>query len=276
MLSDQEPGLLVNTVFGNMPLGSCLAYQLQDYGRRKTIFVNNITKATAATDTPVPHCLEFPDIPVLQDGITPFDFTDLNVPVDQTDLTQFMVDHILIDVKEAQALEKRTVLQGECAEWLEQHKYRLTASNFGKVYTRVQRPSDSMLKSIFVPKDLSNVRAISHGKGKEKVVRTIYAKKMKKSVPEFAIFDAGISVHPSLPYLGASPDGKVFDPSTENKYGLTRNKMPIFETRRHPRTGRIRPQLLYGKTWRNLLSKERPFLLCASTRAVGYYRVIVV
>ena len=80
----------MNTVFGNLPLGSCLAYQLQDYGRPNTIFVNNITRATAATDTPVPHCLEFPDIPVLQDAITPFDFTDLNVPVDQTDLTEFM------------------------------------------------------------------------------------------------------------------------------------------------------------------------------------------
>ena len=125
----------------------------------------------------MPHCLEFPDIPVLQDAITPFDFTDLNVPVDQTDLIEFMADHVLIDVKEAHALEKRTVLQLECAEWLEQHKYRLNASNFGKVYIRVQRPSESMLKSIFVPKDLSNVRAISHGKGKEKVARTIYAKK---------------------------------------------------------------------------------------------------
>ena len=34
-----------------------------------------------------------------------------------------------------------------------------------------------MLKSIFCPEDLSNVRAISHGKGKEKVARTIYARK---------------------------------------------------------------------------------------------------
>ena len=27
--------------------------------------------------------------------------------------------------------------------------------------------------------------------------------------PGFAVFDAGLSVHPSFPYLGASPDGKV-------------------------------------------------------------------
>ena len=64
-------------------------------------------------------------------------------------------------------------------------------------------------------------------KGKRKGARTIYAKKMQQSAPEFAIFDAGILVHPSLLYLGASPDGKVFDPSTENKYGLQDIKCPF-------------------------------------------------
>ena len=40
------------------------------------------------------------------------------------------------------------------------------------------------------------MRAIAHGKGKEKIARTIYAKKMQQKVPGFAVFDAGISVHP--------------------------------------------------------------------------------
>ena len=43
---------------------------------------------------------------------------------------------------------------------------------------------------------------------------------MQKQVPAFAVFDAGLSVHPSFPYLGASPDGKVFHPSTACKYVL--------------------------------------------------------
>ena len=30
LLSDEEPYLLMNTVFGNVPLGACLAYQLQE------------------------------------------------------------------------------------------------------------------------------------------------------------------------------------------------------------------------------------------------------
>ena len=78
--------------------------------------------------------------------MTPLDLNELQV-LDQTDMIDFFIDHIVIDLKEVHALERRTVLQGESAEWIDQHNYRLTASNFGKVYFRVQRPSESMLKS---------------------------------------------------------------------------------------------------------------------------------
>ena len=187
LLSDQEPGLLINTVFGNLPLGACLAYQLQDYGRPNTTFLTNYSGGTTPQD--IPHV-----------DVAPFDLNEIQ-DLDQTDFIDFFVDHVLIDSKEAHALERRTVLQGESAEWLDQHNYRLTASNFGKVYFRVQRPSEAMLKNIFEAKDLSNVRAISHGKAKEKLARTIYAQKMQKQVPGFTVFDAGLSVHPSFPYL---------------------------------------------------------------------------
>lgn len=58
-----------------------------------------------------------------------------------------------------------------------------------------------MLKSSLEGKDLTNVRAISHGKAHEKPARTIYANTMQKQVAGFAVFDAGLSVHPSFPYL---------------------------------------------------------------------------
>ena len=123
------------------------------------------------------------------------------------------------------------MLQGESKsnqdEWLKQQSIRLTASNFGKVYFRKQSPSESMLKSIFTSKDLCNVKSISHRKQKEKVARTTYAKKLQKDVPKFTIFDAGISVYPSFPYLGATPDGKVFDPSSAETFSLLEIKCPF-------------------------------------------------
>ena len=49
---------------------------------------------------------------------------------------------------------------------------------------------------------------------------------MQQKVPGFAVFDAGISVHSKLPFLGATPDGKVFDLSSNSKYGLLEVKCP--------------------------------------------------
>ena len=44
LLADQNPSLMVNTVFGNVMTGSVLSYQLQDIGKPKTKFFT--TRAT--------------------------------------------------------------------------------------------------------------------------------------------------------------------------------------------------------------------------------------
>ena len=73
------------------------------------------------------------------------------------------MENISITLEDAVALEKRTVLQGESKEWLNEHSRRITASNFG-----ISLSSNSL-----------NARAIAHGKAKEKVARTIYGRKMQ-------------------------------------------------------------------------------------------------
>ena len=65
-------------------------------------------------------------------------------------LETFIQLNLNLDLAEAQALEKRIVLQGESKEWLEQHRVHLTAFSFGKVFQRVYRPSEAMVKSLFV------------------------------------------------------------------------------------------------------------------------------
>ena len=77
-----------------------------------------------------------------------------------------------------------------------------------------------MMRGIFSTKDISKVNAIANGKAKEKVACLIYARNFQKQSKNFAVFDAGISVNPSLPYLGASPDGKIYEPLSDNCYGL--------------------------------------------------------
>ncbi|RMX48382.1 hypothetical protein pdam_00025035 [Pocillopora damicornis] len=97
LLSDQEASSLINTVIGNVPLGSYPGYQL-------------------------------------------------------------------FDKKKSQTVEKITVRQSLEPEWLFQRSKRLTASNFGKVLKRKRPPTESFVRDIFVPKDLSKVSSIRHGR----------------------------------------------------------------------------------------------------------------
>ena len=59
---------------------------------------------------------------------------------------------------------------------------------------------------------------------------------MQKLTKDFTVFDAGLCVNPSLPYLGASPDGKIYDFLADPSYGLLELKCPFTE-RRHLGTG---------------------------------------
>ena len=42
----------------------------------------------------------------------------------------------------------------------------------------------------------------------------------------FRVYDNGLAVNPSHPYLGATPDGKVFDPMSASPFGLLEIKCP--------------------------------------------------
>ena len=84
LLSDQEPTMLINTVFGNMPLGSCLSYQLQDFGRPNTQFIHTI-KAEMDSDinannTDTQKFVESPVIPLVKPDQKPIDLDKLSVP----------------------------------------------------------------------------------------------------------------------------------------------------------------------------------------------------
>ena len=50
---------------------------------------------------------------------------------------------------------------------------------------------------------------------------------MQKHVHKnFTVYDSGLVANPSHPYPGASPDGKVFDPTSANPFGLLQIKFP--------------------------------------------------
>ena len=55
---------------------------------------------------------------------------------------------------------------------------------------------------------------------------------MQKMCKQFIVFDAGQVVNTSFPYLGASLDGKVYDRTEKDPFGLLEIKNP-YTWRKH-------------------------------------------
>lgn len=153
---------------------------------------------------------------------TPFPLQS-NLPSDQA---RFIAKFNL-DLQTAWQVEQITVNQSLDPNWFIHRQFRLTASNFGLVVNRKKQPTDTFLRNIFQPRVLANVASIKHGKQNESVARALYAYEMQKKNRKFTMYEAGLVVNPSLPFLGASPHGKVFDPTEIEPFGLLEIKAPF-------------------------------------------------
>lgn len=81
------------------------------------------------------------------------------------------LNNLKLSLQEAQELETVTINQSESNLWIKYRKFRLTASNFGRVCDRRSSPSVSFLKSIFNASSLDHVQSVSYGKKHEGIAR---------------------------------------------------------------------------------------------------------
>lgn len=129
-------------------------------------------------------------------------------------------------LSKAHAVERRTRSQGASDLWKKLREVTLTSSKFHLVAHR-KEVDESFLTSLFAAKDLSHVPAISHGQRWEERARLDYADRMRETGhTDLQVRRCGLLLHPAYEYLGASPDGQVFDPSSTDKHGLLEIKCP--------------------------------------------------
>lgn len=121
------------------------------------------------------------------------------------------------------AIEKCTKEQADSKLWVELHKYTITASNFGRI-VKCKSPQ-SALNSLLstVP---SYLPSICYGKKNEKEAITTYIDFMENKGTAVQYEKSGIIVCKEFPGLGASPDGIIFDITTQTK-GCLEVKCPL-------------------------------------------------
>ena len=132
------------------------------------------------------------------------------------------LSRINLTVDEAHKPKQSTRQQLQSAKWKESRIGRVTASRFGDVLPRWSLPSEFVINSFFDTRQHSTTPApINHGLQNKSKARNAYCSKTG-----FVTRTCGLVVNLSLPWLGASPDGVVKDPSM--KYlGLLEIKCPF-------------------------------------------------
>ena len=127
-------------------------------------------------------------------------------------------------------IERETRDQAQSPLWFSVRKYRITASFFGEIFSRLPHTAPHhLVLRIIDPKPF----ATEWGRVHESVALEQYIRYHKDLgnvglVASSAVFV--ISEHE--PYLGASPDGYVYDPSSLECFGLVEIKCP-YKFREH-------------------------------------------
>lgn len=196
---------LVDSKFGPVPHGSVLSYQCPALVSRE------ICK--------YPKAPLFPQLPLYGYKLE----RRLNfVP----SYPQFFHSESLVVTRELSCIiEKNTREQSENPLWKQMRQPRLTASRFGEVNS-ARGDSSSEALAVRILRGVRQTAAMKRGIDLEPEVLQQYSDLCSVNVSP-----SGFVIHPDAPYLGASPDGKVYDPTEDPPFGLAEVKCPNVDHR---------------------------------------------
>lgn len=132
--------------------------------------------------------------------------------------TQEDMSACALSLEEAHALEEMTRGQSSVPLWHEERKKRITASRFRDVVTRKAPVTEKFVASIRGSRSAPATKFMKAGLENEASAINKY-----KDLQNVEVFPIGLCVNPSVPFLGASPDGLVLDKTT-GEHGLVEIK----------------------------------------------------
>ncbi|CAB4002232.1 hypothetical protein AC249_AIPGENE28139 [Paramuricea clavata] len=216
-----ENNSYIHTKFGESPEGSYASYQL-------SITEHNF-EVCCSTDS-VPRSLNTVSLNSPIPGYPSFPISDMQTPTTYTTASSLgkeekqLLEHLTCDCNKVNDIETQTRDQAESQEWVNQRKFRITASNFGLVKNR-KRNHENLVTNLINPKSFTS-RHTMHGKKYESVAIQQYEKYMRDSRNPVTVQRSGFVVDLDNPFLGASPDGKVIDYGCSEMYGILEVKCP--------------------------------------------------
>ena len=125
-------------------------------------------------------------------------------------------------------IERNTREQRHSSLWHSVRRYRITSSIFGAVLCRKDTtPPDSLVLRILQPKNFTSA-ATSYGIAMEPVaVKAYISYQESHGHSNITVTPCGFHISSTSPFLGASPDGAIYDPSTAAQpFGFLEVKCP--------------------------------------------------
>lgn len=124
-------------------------------------------------------------------------------------------------------IEQATRDQNQSPLWFSVRRYRLTASYFGAIYHRLpSTPPHSLVMQILGKSCNFTSPAVEWGKQKESVALQKYVEQQQDTHKDLYISKSGFIISEDHPFLGASPDAVVYDPTDNEPFGLAEVKCP--------------------------------------------------
>ena len=142
-------------------------------------------------------------------------------------LCQDYLERLSVYKEQSADIAARTTLQDEdnTGEWELQRNGRLTASHFGEVAKR--RVSYAPLTIRFVYGKSQETKATRYGRQNEPLAREVYATYLHSRHPYAKVQTTGVHTDISESWLAASPEGLVYDPTSDKCEGLVEIKCPF-------------------------------------------------
>ena len=142
------------------------------------------------------------------------------------------VKSLSVTMQQARDIEGKTRSQRHSPEWFAACRYRITASVFGLIYHRKPDTTPDAVVVKLLDQQQITSPAIKWGIEHESEALKACEEHQHRTGHTELTCAAGFHVSISHPFLGASPDGGVYDPSNIGEpYGLRRSKMSIQTSR---------------------------------------------
>ena len=152
--------------------------------------------------------------------------------------------------EEIKEVEQQTRMQRKSSRWEEERRVRITASKCHRTAKMKQTtsPTKAAMEILHFSRNIQT-KAMKEGLEREDDIQELYMEHMETSrQTRVNVGKCGLLISPSHGFLGASPDGLVFDAMAEDPNGLLEMKYISLKPDETPTDALIYRKIVFGRT----------------------------